>query len=228
MHNYKRKGDKTSCDNHRGISLLCIPGKILAADILNRLTTHIADSIVPESQCRFIAQAGAPATWFLLSVRYRRNTVKRIRSSTWCFVDLTKDFDTVNRNGLWKILQKSGCPDKLTALISCFHDGMQARVQENGDASDPFQVSNGVKQGCVLALTLFSILSSAIATEECTSSFALMGNSSTCKDSKPRPKCWRSPYGSSSSQTTVHLVHTLTKTCSASRIASQLPVDDLD
>ena len=40
--------------------------------------------------------------------------------------------------------------------------GMQARVQENVDASDPFQVSNGVKQGCVLAPTLFSILFAAM------------------------------------------------------------------
>ena len=39
---------------------------------------------------------------------------------------------------------------------------MQARVLENGDASDPFQVSNGVKQGYVLALTLFSILFAAM------------------------------------------------------------------
>ena len=29
---------------------------------------------------------------------------------------------------------------------------------ENGDASEPFSVTNGVKQGCVLALTLFSLL----------------------------------------------------------------------
>ena len=39
---------------------------------------------------------------------------------------------------------------------------MQARVQENGDTSDPFQVSNGVKQGCVLAPTLFSIMFAAM------------------------------------------------------------------
>ena len=35
---------------------------------------------------------------------------------------------------------------------------MFCRVIENGDASDPFPVSNGVKQGCVLAPTLFSLL----------------------------------------------------------------------
>jgi len=58
VHIYKRKGDKTSCDNHRGISLLCIAGKILARVILNRLMTHIANSIIPESQCGFRAGRG--------------------------------------------------------------------------------------------------------------------------------------------------------------------------
>ena len=35
---------------------------------------------------------------------------------------------------------------------------MMAIVIENGDVSDPFPVTNGVKQGCVLAPTLFSLL----------------------------------------------------------------------
>ena len=35
---------------------------------------------------------------------------------------------------------------------------MFCRVIENGDTYDPFPVSNGVKQGCVLAPTLFSLL----------------------------------------------------------------------
>ena len=34
---------------------------------------------------------------------------------------------------------------------------MMAPVIEHGAASDPFPVSNGVKQGCVLAPTLFSL-----------------------------------------------------------------------
>ena len=33
-----------------------------------------------------------------------------------------------------------------------------ARVIENGDISNPFPVTNGVKQGCVLTPTLFSLL----------------------------------------------------------------------
>ena len=35
---------------------------------------------------------------------------------------------------------------------------MLASVYEHGELSDPFPVTNGAKQGCVLALTPFSIL----------------------------------------------------------------------
>ena len=43
-------------------------------------------------------------------------------------------------------------------MVRSIHDGMMAIVIENGDVSDPFPVTNGVKQGCVLAPALFSIL----------------------------------------------------------------------
>ena len=43
-----------------------------------------------------------------------------------------------------------------------FHDGMLARVQNDGEFSDPFPMTNGVKQGCVLASTLFSMFSAML------------------------------------------------------------------
>ena len=48
-------------------------------------------------------------------------------------------------------MAKFGCPDKFIALVSSFHDEMQVRVQDDGESSEPFLVTNGVKQGCVLA-----------------------------------------------------------------------------
>ena len=33
------------------------------------------------------------------------------------FVDLTKAFDTVGRDGLWKILAKYGCPEKFISIV---------------------------------------------------------------------------------------------------------------
>ena len=70
------------------------------------------------------------------------------------FVYLTKALDTVSREGLWKIMAKFGCPTKFIAMARQFHDGMLAWVQNDVEFSDLFPVTNGVKQGCVLARTL--------------------------------------------------------------------------
>ena len=50
-------------------------------------------------------------------------------------------------------------------MVRQFHDGMQARVQNDGEYSEPFLVTNGVKQGCVMAATLFSMMFSAMLTD---------------------------------------------------------------
>ena len=80
------------------------------------------------------------------------------------FVELTKAFDTVIREGLWKIMAKFGCPTKFIAMVRQFHDGMLARVQNDDEFSDPFPVTNCAKQGCVLAPTLFSMMFSTMLT----------------------------------------------------------------
>ena len=80
------------------------------------------------------------------------------------FVDLTKAFDTVCRAGLWKIMANFGCLTKFIAIVRQFHDDMLAPIQNNGEFSDPFPVTNGIKQGSVLAPTLFSMMFSAMLT----------------------------------------------------------------
>ena len=54
------------------------------------------------------------------------------------FVDLTREFDTVNRDGVWNIMAKFGCPPRFIATVRQFHDAMQARVQNGGEYSEPF------------------------------------------------------------------------------------------
>ena len=49
--------------------------------------------------------------------------------------------------------------NKCMAITCQFHDGMHARVEDSGDSSPPFEVTNVVKQWCVLAPTLFSLSS---------------------------------------------------------------------
>ncbi|VDM00096.1 unnamed protein product [Schistocephalus solidus] len=47
-------------------------------------------------------------------------------------------------------------------MVRQLHDGMTARVTDNGTVSEAFAVTNGVRQGCVLAPTLFSLMFSAM------------------------------------------------------------------
>ncbi len=78
------------------------------------------------------------------------------------FIDLTKAFDLVSRSGLFRLLQKIGCPPQLLAVVTSFHVNMRSTVCFNGATSESFLVSSGVKQGCVLAPTLFGIFFSML------------------------------------------------------------------
>ena len=73
------------------------------------------------------------------------------------FVDLTKAFDTVSRKGLWQIMERLGCPQKFLNVVIQLHEDQRGQVRLNSDLSEPFPITNGVKQGCVLAPTLFTI-----------------------------------------------------------------------
>ena len=59
-------------------------------------------------------------------------------------------------------MAKFGCPPRFIAMVRQCYEGMQAHVQNDGEFSEPFEVTNGVKQGCVMAPTLFSMMFSAM------------------------------------------------------------------
>ena len=82
-------------------------------------------------------------------------------------MDLTKAFVFVSRDGLWKILKRTSCPDKLVNILRSFHDGMQACVIDGNQESASFEVKHGVKQGCVLAPVLFAILIATMIFKNC-------------------------------------------------------------
>ena len=73
------------------------------------------------------------------------------------FIDLTKAFGTVSRKALWDQLARYGCHPKFIQIICLFHVDMTGQVLSNGEQSDPFSVSNEVKQGCVHAPVLFNL-----------------------------------------------------------------------
>jgi len=146
---FKRKGDHHTCDDHLGIALLSIPGKILARVIASRLTSYVeAHGVLPESQCGF--RAGRSTTDMTFTVRQIQEKCREQQREMFAvFVDLSKAFDSVHRPGLWAVLRKIGCPPAFVDIIRSLHDGMMAAVVENGECSPEFEVTNGTKQGCI-------------------------------------------------------------------------------
>ena len=153
---YKNKGPRDACGNYRGISLLSIAGKILARIMLNRLLSSISEQNLPESQCGFRPDRSTIDMVFTVRQMQEKCLEQNLHLYI-VFIDLTKAFDTVNREALWVILNKLGCPAKFTKLIQLFHDDMTGEVLSGGEPSDSFSISNGVKQGCVLAPVLFNL-----------------------------------------------------------------------
>ncbi|TWW56000.1 hypothetical protein D4764_09G0010500 [Takifugu flavidus] len=78
------------------------------------------------------------------------------------FIDLTKAFDLVSRSGLFQLLERIGCTPQLLRILQSFHTDMHGTIQFDGSTSDPFKICCGVKQGCVLAPTLFGIFFSLL------------------------------------------------------------------
>lgn len=152
---YKNRGDRSDCNSYRGISLLSAPGKVFARVLLNRLR-DLSESILPETQFGFRPNRGTCEAIF--SVRQlQEKSREQGRQLYLCFVDLEKAFDSVPREALWMVLGKLGCTEKFVRLLRLLHDNMQCCVSVNGEQSDFFPVTCGVKQGCVLAPTLFAL-----------------------------------------------------------------------
>nr|VZI42027.1 unnamed protein product [Spirometra erinaceieuropaei] len=86
----------------------------------------------------------------------------------------TKVFDTVNREGLRKSMQRFGRPERFNSILRQHHDRMPTRVTDNGAVSEAFAVTNGVKQGRLptpsLSKMIMDVDESASSTGRCTNS----------------------------------------------------------
>lgn len=121
---------------------------------------------MPETQCGFRKERYTSDIIFVARQLLEKAREQR-QDLYFAFVDLAKAFDTVNREMLWKIMTKFGCPPKFMTIIKTFHQGMSARICAGYLISDPFEVSIGVKQGCVLAPSIFNLYLSAITLLAC-------------------------------------------------------------
>ncbi|XP_055388330.1 uncharacterized protein LOC129616782 [Condylostylus longicornis] len=151
-----KKGDKTECNNYRGIMLLNAAYKVLSNILYAKIRPYY-EEIIGEYQC---------------GVRNQRSTVDQIyllkQNMEKCyefgqdlhilFIDFQQAFDGVNRNKIVQSLLGLGIPRKLANLTMATMVGSKAKVMIQNSVSDNFEIQLGVRQGDALSAMLFNIV----------------------------------------------------------------------
>ena len=153
---FKNKGDRSQCDNYRGISLLVVASKLFTRVIINRVQGLI-DRQLLEAQAGFRANRSTIDQIFILKMAMEKSREYN-RPIYMCFIDIQKAYDSVNRDLLWKICRQYGLTDKIVRLLKLMYRNSRARVRIEGDLSDSFDIETGVMQGGIPSPVLFNIL----------------------------------------------------------------------
>ena len=192
---YKGKGDKRDADNTRGISLLSIAGKVYTIILAQRAAQQLEPELL-EEQCGFRPNRGLVDAVFCLRQVMAQSEQRRLPLHM-AFVDLKKAFDSVDRGALWQVLRVYGLHEHLIKLIISLHSGTQAAVRLNGTLGPWFDVTRGVRQGCVLAPLLFNVFIDFVVRQtiyqnpDCGTSFAFVRNGQWVPSTEASSACVR-------------------------------------
>lgn len=155
-----KKGNRTDCNNWRGITLLCTVSKILSKVILYRIQDAIEATIRTE-QAGF--RKGTSCVDQINSLRIIvEESVEWRKPLFMTFVDFEKAFDSINRQFIWDALEQKGLPLKIIRIIKEAYNGFNCKVVHNGKLTEAFDVTTGVRQGCLLSPLIFIVVMDAI------------------------------------------------------------------
>ena len=152
---FKRK-DITERDNYRGISLLCHSAKFFASVLLQRIKARTEEMLSE-------AQPGLRSERSTIDQLYTLRSIadKYLEHGTdlfVCYVDFRKMFDSVWREGHWKVVRFYGYPEKNVRLLENLYQETFSTVRLDSCLTDWFRMLIGVLQGCVLSPIHFNIL----------------------------------------------------------------------
>ena len=157
-----KKKDKTDPSNYRTLTLNGAIYKLFMRMLVIRILEYCENnSILPEAQHGFRTNRNCNQANYILNT-IRNSCLKFGIDLYACYIDLKKAYDTVDRELLWKILKYIGLAPNLIAVIKALYDNSFSAIRLNGEISEFFSTSTGLKQGCPLAPLLFIIFFSIV------------------------------------------------------------------
>jgi hypothetical protein len=127
-----KKGDATDPGNYRSMVLVKITQKAVLVIIGIRLES-IIESLDIESQRGFRSGRGCRDAIFAVRLPLKKR--KERQQETWAiFIDFAKAFDTVDRDFLWEVLLRFGCPDSFVGRLRAMHKNVIIVIKKDGRA----------------------------------------------------------------------------------------------
>lgn len=148
-----KTGDMSDKSNYRPISLATTTAKILDS-VLNRyLGGHLC-----LNDAQFGFRAGLSTESAILSLKHTvRYYTQRNTPIYACFLDLSKAFDLVDYNLLWKKLSETGMPVEGVSLLRYWYKNQVNQVRWVDTFSDEYRLECGVRQGGLTSPSLFNL-----------------------------------------------------------------------
>jgi len=151
-----KKGNRSSMNNYRGITLMSVAAKLYNRIILNRLYPHV-NPLLRLNEAGF-RRGMSCADQIHIIRRIIEGTKDKNLPLITTFVDFSKAFDSIDRPAMWHILSCYGVPEKVVQAIQSLYTNSVSSVRIGQERSKSFPVTTGVLQGDTLAPFLFIIV----------------------------------------------------------------------
>ena len=121
-----KKGQVDDPDNYRGIALISCLAKFFYSILNNRLLDYcLKNKILSPSQLGFLAGNRTSDAHIILYNLINDYCHKRGLKLYGCFVDFSKDFDSIPRDKMFKKLLDIGITEKFYDIIKFIYEGDQ-------------------------------------------------------------------------------------------------------
>ena len=177
-----KSGDKTSANNYRPISLLCITSKVLEQLIYDKIYSHISN-FISNSQFGFIRNRSSVQQLLILldtiiNTKYQSDVI---------YLDIRKAFDSVSHNELLIKLKAIGISGNLWLWFKSYLLSRQQCVKIRHNNSSLLPVLSGVPQGSILGPLLFLIYINDIPNYVVSSSTLMFADDTKCYKTIAQP-----------------------------------------
>ena len=157
-----KRGSRELLGNYRPLTvILSLSG--LYSRLLNERLVQVVEKhkLLGEVQNGFRRGRSCTDNAFILDTILWKSKAKK-KKVFLAFFDVSKAYDSVDRNILWQRMASLGFGGKFLDTIKSIYSGDSVQCETNGITTKPIYLRRGLRQGCSLSPMLFNLYISAL------------------------------------------------------------------